>query len=122
MIFHDRVTIALQVSLDPPQYNDYGEELLDSVNQTVPAEVFALDTEIVLQGAIVASRYRIVLAPTVELPARVGDNFRLGWGPFPIDPDNPFDSVSGLMVDGAIERHMMRGRLHHYELITKAIA
>ena len=118
MILHDEVTVQFQVSFDPPQYSDYGEELFDSVDETVRAEVFALGTEVVVRDAIVSSRYRMILAPTVSIPPGIGDNLRLGWGPFVIDPDY---SESGLRVDGTVERHTVRGRLHHYELITKTV-
>lgn len=118
MIFHDEVTVQFPVAFDPPVFDDFGIELLDSFDETVRAEVFPLGTEVVVRDAIVSSRYRMVLAPTVSIPPTIGDNLRLGWGPFVIDPD---DSATGLRVDGTVERHMIRGRLHHYELITKTV-
>ncbi|MBI3227781.1 MAG: hypothetical protein HYZ39_22275 [Mycolicibacterium cosmeticum] len=118
MILHDTVVVQFRVSFDPPQYTDYGEEIFDSIDQTVRAEVFPLGTEVVIQDAIVSSRYRMILAPTVNIPPAVGDNLRLGWGPFVIDPD---DTATGLRVDGTVERHTVRGRLHHYELITSTV-
>lgn len=123
MIYHDTVTVAQQVPYDPPQYTEFGEPIYDHTTQTVPAEVFPLDTDAVLSvtGEIVTSRYRMVLAAYIDIPPRIGDNLRLGWGPFPLDPDDPFSYNSGLLVDGTVERHMLRGRLHHYELITKSV-
>ncbi|CAN5753995.1 hypothetical protein BH09ACT7_BH09ACT7_32370 [soil metagenome] len=118
MIFHDEVTVQFQVPFDPPVYDEYGYESMDTVDEIVRAEVFPLGTEVVVQDAIVSSRYRMVLAPTVIIPPGIGDNLRLGWGPFVIDPD---DGATGLRVDGTVERHMLRGRLHHYELITKTV-
>ncbi|MHA7664464.1 hypothetical protein [Mycolicibacterium sp. HS_4_1] len=118
MILHDEVTVQFQVAYDPRRFTDYGEELFDTVDQTVRAEVFPLGTEVVVRDAIVSSRYRIVLAPTVDIPPAVGDSLRLGWGPFVIDPAR---SETGLRVDGTVERHTVRGRLHHYELITKTV-
>ncbi|WP_141864520.1 hypothetical protein [Arthrobacter sp. SLBN-53] len=112
------MTVQFQVSYDPPVYNDYGEEQFNTVDETVRAEVFPLGSEVVVQDAIVSSRYRMVLAPTVNIPPTVGDNLRLGWGAFVIDPD---DNATGLRVDGTVERHMLRGRLHHYELITTTV-
>lgn len=123
MILHDTVTVSMQVPFDPPQYGDYGEPIMDHVTDTVPAEVFPLDTDAIVDVAahIVVSRYRMILAPQIDIPPRIGDNLRLGWGAFPLGPDNPFGYDSGLLVDGTVERHMIRGRLHHYELITKSV-
>ncbi|MCV7056296.1 hypothetical protein [Mycolicibacterium gilvum] len=118
MILHDEVTVQFTVMSDPPVYDEYGFPQTETVDETVRAEVFPLGTEVVVQDAIVSSRYRIVLAPTVDIPPGLGDNLRLGWGPFAIDPA---DSATGLRVDGTVERHMVRGRLHHYELITKTV-
>lgn len=118
MIYHDQVTVQFQASFDPPVYDDFGYEQFDTVDETVRAEVFPLGTEVVVRDAIVSSRYRMVLAPTVTIPPGLGDSLRLGWGPFVIDPD---DTATGLRVDGTVERHMIRGRLHHYELITKTV-
>ncbi len=123
MIYHDSVTVVLQVPYDPPQYSEFGEPLYDHTIQTVPAEVFPLDTDAVVDvvAHVVTSRYRMILAPNMDIPPRIGDNLRLGWGAFPLDPDDPFGYNSGLLVDGTIERHTLRGRLHHYELITKSV-
>lgn len=118
MILHDEVTVQYQVPFDPRQFDDFGQELFDTVDETVRAEVFPLGTEVVVRDAIVSSRYRMVLAPTVDIPPGIGDALRLGWNAFVIDPD---DSATGLRVDGTVERHMLRGRLHHYELITKTV-
>ena len=122
MIYHDRIEIRMTVGRVPPEFDEYGYEILDSVSEVVPGEVFALDTEVIVSGAIVASRYRMILGPQVDIPpGLLADNLRLGWGAYPVDPADPFGVTSGLRVDGAVERHMLRGRLHHYELITKAI-
>ncbi len=119
MILHDEVTVQFLVPFDPPVFDDLGYEQFDSVDEVVRAEVFPLGTEVVVrESGIVSSRYRMVLAPTVSIPPTVGDSLRLGWGPFVIDPDN---TASGLRVDGTVERHLVRGRLHHYELITKTV-
>lgn len=120
MIYHDRVTVVMSVPFDPPQEDPLGNEILDEINQEVPAEVWPLDTtDVISQNAeIVTSRYKMILAPTVNIPPRIGTDLKLGWGPFPYDED---DSQSGLRVDGAVESHYVRGRLHHYELITASI-
>ena len=63
----------------------------------------------------------MILAPQVDIPPKIGNMMRIGWGAFGLDPANPFGVTSGLRVDGTVERHMLRGRLHHYELITKNV-
>jgi len=118
VILHDQVTVQFQVPYAPPVFDDFGVEQFDTVNETVRAEVFPLGTEVVVRDAAVSSRYRMVLAATVAIPPGIGDALRLGWGPFVIDPD---DSGTGLRVDGTVERHTVRGRLRHYELITKTV-
>ncbi|OWM01398.1 hypothetical protein B7435_16700 [Mycolicibacterium peregrinum] len=112
MIYHDKVHVTMEVPFDPPQYNDYGNEIYDLVDQDVPAEVFPLGTDAVINMNTekVVSRYRMVLQPVIDIPANVGDGLRLDWGPY-----------SGMFVDGTVERHYVRGRLRHYELITKAV-
>ncbi|MCI4675297.1 hypothetical protein [Candidatus Mycolicibacterium alkanivorans] len=123
MIYHDSIEVATEAPYDPPQYDEAGGELFTTVVVTVAGEVFPLDTEQALDvgAGVVTSRYRMVLAPRVDIPPRIGNQLRLGWGMFGLDPVNPFSYNSGLLVDGTVERHMLRGRLHHYELITKSV-
>jgi hypothetical protein len=119
VILHDVVTVQFSVPTDPPVYDDYGFPQMETVDEVVRAEVFPLGTEVVVrESGIVSSRYRMILAPTVSIPPTVGSTLRLGWGSFVIDPD---DLATGLRVDGTVERHTVRGRLHHYELITKTV-
>ena len=118
MTFHDSVKLVMDVPFDPPRYDYNGFEIFDHVEETVPAEVFALDTDHVLSASrdIVTSRYGMVLAPQVDIPPLIGTGLRIEWDAFVIDPNDP---STGLYVDGTVERHMLRGRLHHYELITR---
>jgi hypothetical protein len=112
VIYHDKVRVVMEVPYDPPRYNDYGNEIYDHLDQVVPAEVFPLGTDAVINMTSdkVVSRYRMVLQPVIAIPANLGDGLRLDWGTY-----------TGMFVDGTVERHYMRGRLHHYELITKAV-
>ena len=121
MIYHDRIEVALA---EATGYGDYGEPILSTTYTTVRGEVFALNSvDLLASGALVGIRYRVVLAPEAAIPdSPHDDTLRLGWGAYPIDHDNPFDVASGMRIDGGVERHVLRGRLHHYELITKAIA
>jgi hypothetical protein len=113
VIFHDTIDVAMNI-----------DDVITVT--TVPGEVFPLDTDQVLaiSGAatIVTSRYRIILAPTIVIPPKIDPSrIRFGWGAFPLTVGNPIIYGSGLLVDGHIERHMLRSRLHHYELITKNV-
>ncbi len=121
MIYHDSIEVTLT---EVTGYNDFGEPILSTTYTTVRGEVFALDTvDLLASGAIVGIRYRVILAPGASLPdSPHDDSVRLGWGAYPIDHSAPFGPTSGMRIDGGVERHVMRGRLHHYELITKAIA
>lgn len=108
MLLHDTVSLAMQVPFSPPQYDTSGNQKYDTVTTTVPAEVVPLGTDAVLaEGAeYVVSRYRMVLAPVVDIPQNIGNRLTISWA----------GATYG--VDGAVERHMLRGQLHHYELIT----
>lgn len=98
----------MQVPFSPPRYDNSGNQLYDTVTATVPAEVVPLDTDAVLAAGaeLVVSRYRMVLAPVVAVPQTIGNRLTITW------------QGATYGVDGAVERHMLRGRLHHYELIT----
>lgn len=121
MIYHDSIEVTLT---EVTGYDDWGTPIVSTTYSTVRGEVFAVDSvDLLASGALVGIRYRVVLAPAVSLPdSPHDDTVRLGWGAYPIDHDDPFGVSSGLRIDGGVERHVMRGRLHHYELITKAIA
>ncbi|OKH65408.1 hypothetical protein [Mycolicibacterium mageritense] len=109
MIYHDRARLVVAA---------------DSIDLTVGAEVFPLSTSdvLVLDGAanVVTSKYRMVLAPDPGIAAirtAVGSDLRIGWGAWPLSPTPQFNE--GLRLDGEIERHTVRGRLHHYEIIAR---
>lgn len=122
MIYRDRIVIA-RIG-DVIGYGDLGEPIYGPTTfQTVPGNVFPLGTTEQLDAGFVSTRYRIVLRRTAILPAAVNDDstLRFGWGQYPLDADEPFGPTSGLRPDGSVEAHNFRGRLHHYELITKSI-
>ena len=121
MIYHDSIEVTLT---EVTGYPEYGDPIVDTTYTSVRGEVFALDSvDLLAGGALVGIRYRVILAPDATLPDTPHDDtVRLGWGAYPIDHSDPFGVGSGMRIDGGVERHVMRGRLHHLELITKAIA
>ncbi|AQA24530.1 hypothetical protein BTZ20_4463 [Rhodococcus sp. MTM3W5.2] len=110
MIFHDKVQIRMEVPTG--EEDAHGNPIVDITEADTRAEVFPLDTaNSIDQSGRVISRYRMVLRTDVDIPSDIGSALTMRWSGF-----------SGvLLVDGTVERHMLRGRLHHYELITKAV-
>jgi hypothetical protein len=109
MIFPDTVTVSLRARHEVPgggydyTWTDY----------QVPGLVTFLDSSTTFDTAsnITRSRLKIVLSPfAVEIPANSGQSVMFAWGPY-----------NSLSPDGAVERHVLRGRLHHYEVIAKAV-
>ncbi|WP_353107734.1 hypothetical protein [Gordonia sp. (in: high G+C Gram-positive bacteria)] len=110
MIYRDRVKVAYRVSTG--EEDAHGNPIETSVEQMVLANVWPLGTDSKMDGnrAYVRTRYQMILAPTVEIPANIGDALTITWRDY-VD----------LHVDGSVERHYRGSRLSHYELITKAI-
>lgn len=115
MIWPDTVDVALQV---PDGFDTRGNPIFKWVMQSGRGQVFALDTDAVLSASrdAVVTRYRVVLSPTFNIPADAGSDVKIGWSVYPL-----VGQTSDLRVDGSVERHMIRGRLHHYELIVKTV-
>lgn len=110
MILHDTVRLVWYVPVVPPQEDSHGNAITTPKVATVPAEVIALDTDATVSAGmeLVITRYRVVFAATVDLPADPGA-VKFLW------------KEVAYAVDGSIERHTIRGRLHHYEAIIKRV-
>lgn len=115
MIFHDRVRVFLLETGGTDAYGNPVEEWVDK--GTVPAEVAPATSDTDAGTGIVVTRYRIILAPRIEIPSDVRDSLRIAWGDFTERPGYP---DMRLRVDGAVERRTIGRRLHHYEMLTKA--
>lgn len=114
MIFYDRVGVICRtkVGTDP---------VTETFNGTVPAIVMPMSSADVLVagGSITNTRYQLILKPFVyeiplnaasQVPSIAGANQILfSYGGHP-----------SLLLEGEVERHLFRGRLHHYEAIVKA--
>lgn len=79
-------------------------------DRTVRGVATFLDSsKLLTDGAeLINSRFRFVLSPAgAPIPAT---GVRVSWRQF-----------TNLIVEGAIEPHYRRGRLHHYECVARAI-
>lgn len=94
MILHDRVTVK------------YG-----GVTKQVPAEVVTLPSDLTVNDNLnaVITRYRAVLPASLDISPDIGTHLTITWRGLDYWPD------------GAIEQHMLRGKLHHLELLMKRI-
>lgn len=110
MIYRDKVKVSYYV--ETGDYDAHGNPIVSTVDQNVLANVWPLGTEQKMDAGrtYVRSRYQMILAPTVEIPASIGDALTITWRDY-----------ENLFVDGSVERHYRGSKLHHYELITKAI-
>lgn len=98
-LYRDRVT--LYVGADPAV--------------VVPAQVVPLGVDAAGAADDVFSRYRVLLAPRVEIGLAQPADVKIGWGPYVLT-----DGGDARLVASGVERHYRRGRLHHYEVITAA--
>lgn len=94
MIFTDKVTLTVS-----------------GVDRTVYGTVTFMDTSKVVNTIgenLFGSRFRIYLSPFGDpIPAR---NVTVSWKQF-----------TGMVVEGLIEPHYRRGRLHHYECVARTV-
>jgi len=105
VIFHDKVILETSVVVGE---DDFGNDIIDHVQQTVAAEVWPLGTDEKISAGRdqVIQRYQMVMSRSADFnPADA--TMRITWH------GQQFD------VDGAIEKHLVRGRLHHYEAIGR---
>jgi len=83
-------------------------------NGLVPAIVTFMDSNLTFDpssGGKLSSRLRIILKPfSYKIPPNVGTNVTISWKEW-----------TSLQPDGAVELHYFRGRLHHYEILAKAV-
>ena len=105
MIFHDTVTLATSVKVGE---DAHGNDEYEWIDQTVPADVWPLNTDQKIgEGSLtVVQRYQVVLSKAADFNPDDA-HLRITW------KGRQFD------VEGSIESHMVRGRLHHYEAIGK---
>lgn len=113
MIFYDRVGIVCKTKVGT-------NPVTTEFDGTVPAIVVPLSSAEVVSngGSITNTRYQIIIKPfsyviplnaSSTVPSTAGSNQILFT----------YGGYSSLSLEGRIERHLFRGRLHHYEAIVK---
>lgn len=105
MIFHDRVVLQTSVVTGT---DAHGNDIIEYVDQDVPADVWPLGTDQKLDAGklTVTQRYQMAMSATADFDPDDA-TMRVLW------QGRQFD------IEGSIEKHMVRGRLHHYEAIGK---
>lgn len=113
MIFYDRVGVVCKTKVGT-------NPVTETFNGTVPAIVVPMSSAEVLTagGSVTNTRYQIILKPfsyviplnaSSTVPSTAGANqILLTYGGHPT-----------LLLEGKVERQLLRGRLHHYEMIVK---
>lgn len=127
---YDATTFTLEVDEPEPEepdpapivagtgiYRDTITLTWGTESHVVPAAVWPLGVDQTVSpggaGSTVVTRYRLALPPVVEIPAYGAVDMRIAWGGYTGD--------GALYLEGAVERHMIGGRLHHYEATTRAV-
>lgn len=103
MILHDRVGVIERTETG---YDQLGNPIYEDVETLFPAEVRPLDSsETVNAASQVQTRYRVFL-----LPAALGlltSGGAITW------------RGKSYEIEGDVEPHTLRGRVHHVELIAR---
>lgn len=113
MIFHDRVGVICRTKVG-------SNPVTETFNGTVPAIVVPMSSADVLVagGSITSTRYQLILKPfDYEIPLNAASQI-----PSTAGANQVLFSYGGhsmLSLEGKVERHLFRGRLHHYEAIVK---
>ncbi|WP_304114559.1 hypothetical protein [Mycolicibacterium bacteremicum] len=110
MIFNDRVNVTLKEK----KFVGGTQTTVTVFSGDVPAIVTFLDSATTFDAASakVSSRLRIFLSPFAFAipPMPASGLVALTWKQF-----------TSLTIDGMVEPHYQNGRLHHYEILAKAV-
>ena len=113
MIFYDRVGIVCKTKVGT-------NPVTTEFDGTVPAIVVPLSSAVVVSngGSVTNTRYQLIIKPfsyliplnaAASVPSTAGANQIIFT----------YGGYSSLLLEGRVERHLFRGRLHHYEAIVK---
>jgi hypothetical protein len=110
VIFNDKVNVTLKEK----KFVGGTQTTVTVFQGDVPAIVTFLDSKTTFDpaSAKVSSRLQIVLSPfAFELPPMPATGIVV----------LTYRQFTSLVIDGMVEPHMQNGRLHHYEILAKAI-
>lgn len=113
MIFHDRVGIVCKTKVG-------SNPVVETFNGTVPAIVVPISSPAVVVngGTITNTRFQVIIKPfSYVIPLNASSTVPNVAGANQIL--FTYGGYSALLLEGKVERHLLRGRLHHYEAIVK---
>ncbi len=114
MIFYDRIGVVCKTKATS------SSPITETFNGVVPAIIVPVPSVDVLTagGTVTNTRYQLILKPfSYEIPLNASstapsiagaNQILFTYGGHPV-----------LLLEGKVERHLLRGRLHHYEAILK---
>lgn len=107
MLWPHRIRVSYTRPYDPPRENELGNEIFETVDQTVPGQVVPIggDNVVNSNAVYVETRYQIMLAPALDMPLS-STAVQYEW------------QGQQLNAEGPAQRHMLGGRLHHYEAVS----
>lgn len=114
MIFYDRVGIVLkakETSTGP---------IVEIFNGTVPAIVVPMESAKIIDngGTVQYTRYQLLIKPFERLiPLASHSSVPNQFGTTQVLFS--YGGHTSLTLEGKVERHLLRGRLHHYEVIVR---
>lgn len=108
MIFNDHVNVTLREK----RFVGGTMTTVVAFQGDVPGVVTFLDSATSPQGGKISSRLRVFLSPFAFTlpPMPATGSLTLSWRQF-----------TNLLVDGIVEPHYQSGRLHHYEILARAV-
>lgn len=110
MIFNDNIHVTLREK----RFVNGTQTTVVAFSGDVPGVVTFLDSATAFDpaGSRISSRLRVFLSPFAFTlpPMPATELLTLKWRQF-----------TNLIVDGIVEPHYLAGRLHHYELLAKAV-
>lgn len=109
MIYTDR---AIAVIPGEEEYDAHGNAIPGQpVEYPVACSIYPLNTSETVEpgGTKVVTRYRVILPPNVIPLDKFSTDIVVQWQGY------------DLTIDGNVERHSLRGSLHHIEFTTKDI-
>lgn len=114
MIYHDRVGIVCKTKVG-------SNPVTETFNGIVPAIVVPLSSGKIIDsgGTVQWTRYQFIIKPFGYLiPLNTSSSVPNVNGANQIS--FTYGGHSSLTQEGKVERHLLRGRLHHYEVIVRS--